>query len=334
MQFYAPEFYSQFRCLAAACPDSCCKDWEIQIDAASARYYQSLPGSLGQRLRQHLLPDADGGAVMALESGRCPMWRADGLCAIQAQLGADALCQTCRDYPRLPHDYGVFVERGLELSCPEAARLILTAPQVPVLAPVFCGSEDVEYDREAMSVLLSTRANALRIVGERAHSVQEALALLLLYGCHAQQLLDSGEASDFSPEALLPQAKALAGEADVRGFLDFFAGLEILTPQWRSRLEKPCAPAAWSGIHRNLAGYGIGRYWLQAIADYDLLNRVKLVVISCILVRLLGGDSIATAQLYAKEIENDAENLDAILDGADSHPALSDRQLLNLLLGK
>ena len=70
----------------------------------------------------------------------------------------------------------------------------------------------------------------------------------------------------------------------------------------------------------------------SSVADYDLVSRVKLIIISCLLVRLLGGDVIATAQLYSKEIENDAANIDAILDAAYTHPALTDAALLGLLL--
>ena len=60
---------------------------------------------------------------------------------------------------------------------------------------------------------------------------------------------------------------------------------------------------------------------------------MKLIVTSCILVRTLGGNTVETAQLYSKEIENDADNIDAILDGAYTAPALTDAQLLGHLWG-
>ena len=41
---------------------------------------------------------------------------------------------------------------------------------------------------------------------------------------------------------------------------------------------------------------------------------------------------IAGAQLFSKEIENDSENMDALLDGAYTAPALTDANLLGLLL--
>jgi len=75
----------------------------------------------------------------------------------------------------------------------------------------------------------------------------------------------------------------------------------------------------------------INRYWLQAVSDWDLAARVKMIVASCILVRHLGGDVIATAQLYSKEIDNDPDNVDAILDAAYLSPALTDMNLLSQL---
>ena len=76
----------------------------------------------------------------------------------------------------------------------------------------------------------------------------------------------------------------------------------------------------------------MNRYWLQAVSDYDLYSRVKFLVIACLLLRTLGGDFVETAQLFSKEIENDADNMDALLDAAYEHPAFTDAKLLGMLL--
>ena len=68
------------------------------------------------------------------------------------------------------------------------------------------------------------------------------------------------------------------------------------------------------------------------MSDYDLVGRVKLLVTACLLVYVLSGDFVETAQLFSKEIENDPDNLDAILDGAYASPVLTDQHLLSLLL--
>lgn len=331
MKQYAPAYYDRFRCIAAACTDSCCKEWEVDVDADAAAYYRTLPGALGDRLRQ-VLRDTEDGTVMTIENGRCPMWRQDGLCRIQAQLGHDALCAVCRDFPRLRHDYGDFVELGLELSCPEAARLILTSDDSSIQCTELPGGETAEYDGEAMSVLRRSREEVLRFLADSRFSVPQILAILLLYAHDVQNELDGGPAADFEPTQLLRDGEKYAKPAQMEQIFDFFKKLEILTPEWRSRLE--CGPKdmIWTEQYRALIRYFVLRYWLQAVSDYDLVSRAKLTVIACLLINALGGDMVQTAQQFSKEIENDPDNVEAILDGAYSSPAFTDVQLLGLLL--
>ena len=71
---------------------------------------------------------------------------------------------------------------------------------------------------------------------------------------------------------------------------------------------------------------------LSEDAVYDLICRVKMIVAACLLVKTLGGDPIQTAQLYSKEIENNTDNIDAILDAAYTHPLFTDENLLGLLI--
>ena len=77
--------------------------------------------------------------------------------------------------------------------------------------------------------------------------------------------------------------------------------------------------------------YGIRRYWLQAVSDFDIACRVKFLIGSCILLAHLGGDLVATAQLWSKEIENDPDNVERLLDGAYTSPAFTDLNLISLL---
>ena len=325
-----PVYFDEFTCIAAACPDSCCKEWAVQVDEDSARYYRALTGALGDDLRR-LLKEEDGETVMTIVAGRCPMWRADGLCRIQAELGEEALCKTCREFPRLTHDYGDFIERGLELSCPEAARIILSAPAAPFLSQELPGGEG-EYDAEAMEVLLRTRERALALLADNSRPVNELLALLLLYGYQAQGELDGEAERPFDGALALESVAEFVKIPEIGELPEFFADLEILTDTWAERLKQP-NPGSWECRYRNLARYFVERYWLQAVSDYDLACRVKFIIASCLLIRNLGGDLVNTAQIYAKEIENSAENVEAILDAAYSHPAFTDDKLLGLLLG-
>ena len=326
-----PSYFDSFCCIAGQCPDSCCKEWDVLVDPDKAAFYRALPGDLGDRLRQ-VLKDEDGDVYMTIENCRCPMWRQDGLCRIQAELGEEALCKTCREFPRLTHDFGDFVERGLELSCPEAARIILSASQKPAITEEIPGGSQPEYDEDAMEVLLRTREKVLSILADTSRPVKQALALALLYGYQAQGELDGEEELPFQADSALESVAEFIKIPDIREIPQFFGGLEILTAAWKTRLSR-LDPGPWQEEYRNLAIYFVERYWLQAVSDYDLTCRVKFMIISCILIRLLGGDLPATAQLYSKEIENSADNVDALLDAAYSDPAFTDDKLLGLLIG-
>lgn len=327
MKVFYPDYFENFHCIAARCPDSCCKEWAVDIDPETADFYRNLPGQLGKTLRSVLTEDN----CMILENGRCPMLRQDGLCDIQAQLGHGALCKTCREFPRLTHDYGDFVEYGLELSCPEAARLILSADHHCFLEKTASGEVAPDYDSEIMVLLQASRQAVLSFLEEN-WPLGQSLVAILLYAHHVQSALDGGEL-DATPQTCYRQCPAYRGQGDAQAILTFFQGLEILTDTWCDRLSQPPAAVNWSPELRAMARYLIERYWLQAISDFDLVCRAKLVVTGCLLVGSLRGNVVDTAQLFSKEIENDPDNIETILDGAYSSPALTDANLLALLLG-
>jgi len=328
MMISRPYYLDDFRCIAAACPDSCCKEWEVDVDDTAAAYYRSLPGALGDRLRQ-VLRDTEDGTVMTIDNGRCPMWRQDGLCRIQAELGHDALCQTCRDFPRLRHDYGDFVELDLELSCPEAARLILSSGNT-MLTRQLPGGEAPDYDPEAMATLRRSRRDYLAYL-DTAPPLPHALTVLLLYAHDVQSELDGAEPAVLEPDLALQQGKNFAKSGCMADIFHFFAQLEILTPQWKEILSGGPAPQRWVPELERVLRYLIRRYWLQAVSDYDLLCRAKFIITACLLLSAIPGELVYTAQLFSKEIENDVDNVEALLDSAYTHPAFTDVRLLGLL---
>ena len=150
----------------------------------------------------------------------------------------------------------------------------------------------------------------------------------MLYAHSVQEELDGGEKAILTPDI---SVSGVIPSNDFRPLQDFFLGLEILTPQWKTRLETTAVIPRWDASYKALLHYFILRYWLQAVSDYDIVCRAKFAVAACLLIGGLGGDLVETAQLFSKEVENDPDNVDAILDGAYFHPALTDMQLLRLL---
>ena len=328
MELIYPSYYKAFSCIASHCPDSCCHEWDVQVDAESAARWRSMEGGLGDALRAYLY-DEDGETYLRNEDGRCPMWRPDGLCRIQAERGHDELCTVCQQFPRLRHDYGDFLELGLELSCPEAARLILETP-LELVTEIVPGGEEPEYDSEIMDFLRQSRPAALALLENNAYTLPERLRLLLMLGYHVQAAIDGAEPLPFDPDAALTEAAQFAGTPDADALAQVYRELDLLTDRWKEKLDT-LTEARWDEGLCRIAQYGICRHWYQAVSDWDLTSRVKLLLSGCALTARLPGALADNAQLWSKEIENSTQNLDALLDGAYTQPGLTDANLLALL---
>ena len=124
-----PDFYDSFHCIGSKCPDNCCIGWELDIDDDTYEYYRSVEGPFGDRLRANMQgaeesSDSGAGSFHLQVNGRCPFLNESNLCDICLELGPDALCRICTDYPRYSFEWGDIIEKSLTLSCPEAERLL------------------------------------------------------------------------------------------------------------------------------------------------------------------------------------------------------------------
>ena len=211
--------------------------------------------------------------------------------------------------------------------------MILSPEYQSVLTITTPGGDAGDYDREAMEILLKSRNVLLSFWEDAPYPTSKMLAITLLYTHEVQSWLDGGDEPDFDPEELWTSANKLALSGDIGAINAFFCSLDILTPRWQARLDTP-SPAPWPKEMPLFVRYALQRYYLQAVSDYDLICRVKWIIVACLLLQYLGGDFVETAQLFSKEIENSADNMEALFDGAYTAPAFTDRVLLGLLTGK
>ena len=130
-----PDFADAFVCKADRCQHTCCRGWEIDIDAATAAYYDSLEGPLGEELRRNIDAQADGTHSFHLaQDERCPFLREDGLCRLILTLGEDALCGVCTMHPRFFIMSGQLEFAGFGLACEKAVELLLAADSLRLRA--------------------------------------------------------------------------------------------------------------------------------------------------------------------------------------------------------
>ena len=197
-QTLQPDDYSKFTCIASACEDSCCCGWKIGIDQTTYDKYKTneLPElkSLFEKNIVRLEPGTGDYAEIRLSDNICPFLNEQRLCKIQNICGESALSQTCGNFPRNMNLVDGTLERSLNLSCPEAARIMLLDPlpmqfakaqsggvagrlgNVPVLNTFDRRCADKPYE-----IFHNVRQFAIDLVQNRKYVFEDRLIILGLF---------------------------------------------------------------------------------------------------------------------------------------------------------
>ena len=180
-----PRYVQRFRCIGAACEDSCCAGWHVPIDERTFRAYTSgeAPATLRTQLaavvQLEATPRPQQHARIALDAqtNACPLLE-DGWCAIQQDWGEGQLSHTCFSYPRYTRQWQGRMLQALTLSCPEAARLALLAPDAMALET---GTATVRTEAvQAITAPASSTAAAAQAKEEMTLDALRAFALQLV----------------------------------------------------------------------------------------------------------------------------------------------------------
>ena len=102
-------------------------------------------------------------------NSRCAFLNDKNLCDLYKELGPDALCDTCRMYPRHTEEYEGLRELSLSLSCPEAARIMLSCKDPVRFLEEETEEEDdfEEFDFMMFSQLEDTRDVLFSVIQDR-----------------------------------------------------------------------------------------------------------------------------------------------------------------------
>ena len=330
VELQTPDYYDQFRCLAAACPHSCCTGWEVVIDAASAASYAAVPGPLGEKLRR-CLTKADGETCFCLTAERrCPFLEESGLCEIHRKLGEEYTSVVCREHPRFVTDFGPLREISLSAACP-AVRDLLLGSEAPLTFPMGKTPDPAAMPESLFAPLRQCRDLGLGILRTRILPLNRRLAWLLLFANEVQALLDS-DAAEGLPElcelyAWEPELPELSGKSNFnRDALSLLMQLEILEPDWPALLRAAAlddvVPEVPETVLERMACYWFFRYFLRSVFDGDALAPAQMTVFSVLAVRRLSGRIGPGEALrrFCREIEHCPENLNALRDAFCSDP--------------
>lgn len=179
MKLFAPKYYKNFKCIADKCEHNCCTGWEIDIDKTTLKKYKKLKSGYANAVKESISKGKAPHFITG-EDGRCPHLDDNGLCKIITNLGEEYLCDICKNHPRF-YNYTDICEIGIGMSCPEAARVILSSADYQAfyeIGEVDADGEELDFNgRSERSAVYEILSNASITYRERLNAIYTKYAI-------------------------------------------------------------------------------------------------------------------------------------------------------------
>lgn len=164
MYVLKPFFYNEFYCIGKDCPLTCCGGWNIIVDKDSYVKYEQYENDDKEMIGGTIVYNKkeDNYSFHLNQKGMCPLCDEEQLCKLVKEKGEEALCYTCRTYPREKIMTIEVEEHYVSLSCPAVAAFFwgLEEPLSFVLEEDSREIEKLENmseeDREAVESMYET----------------------------------------------------------------------------------------------------------------------------------------------------------------------------------
>ena len=291
-----PSYYKKFKCISKNCTDSCCADWEIDIDEDTLDFYKNVKGDFAGRLKDNIfIPGKDDEEIphfIQTKDERCPFLNECNLCDIFINLGEEHLSQICTHHPRYYDWFLNGEEQGLGLCCEEAARLILT--------------DDSENDFE----VIQTENQEEILFSESFETANDKVFTDIFFDydtlCKLIDFYMNLEINNMDWWRKLKDLKENLHEV-----------IEIkseFNEYYKDSFEQ----------YINLLKYFVYRYFMKSREDDNVTGKIKFSLISTLMIyvldvynykfygRLTLTDQINICKLYSKEVEYDEDNESAV----------------------
>lgn len=229
-----PRYVTRFGCIGPACEDSCCSGWNVSLDKKTFNAYRQATEPTLKPLiertvkrQRSMANDIHYGRIdFDSTNDDCPLME-NKLCKVQATLGESYLSHTCFTYPRQSREFGGQHEQSLHLSCPEAARQALLAPDAFDFVE---GTITVRADlvqkitsRRGMSLELmnEVRICCMRLMRTEGLALWQRLALLGLFCERLTEAMQHGRSADMP--AVIDGIVSMLGQGQIVDVLDTIA---------------------------------------------------------------------------------------------------------------
>lgn len=300
MKIVVPSYYKEFKCIDKDCEDTCCAGWEVDVDEDKYKYYKTIEGDIGKRLKDVIIPKEEGnGCSFRLkENKRCPFLNDENLCDLYIELGEESLCDTCTYFPRFINDYGATREIGLAPSCFTAAQIMVGKGDPSTLEISEDGSFNIspnDIDPDLYFKLRTFRKELFDLLWDREDSLDKRLGRMLIKAKELEENLFEDEEVSYPVENKIYSDVAssaikefqgmeivnpgswleVVGESD--SFFSSFSSKEALCNIY-IRFEKE--NEIWQQAFEQLVFYYLYRYILEAVYDGEIVNAVRIGIVA------------------------------------------------------
>lgn len=301
-----PRYYNEFSCIADKCEATCCAGWQIVVDEESLKKYKKVEGEFKQRIREGV--DFKEGVFYQKQGKRCAFLNEQNLCDMYTALGEEAFCETCRRYPRHIEEFENIREFTLSVSCPEAAKILLSQKEPVRFYEIETDAPEEEfddYDPLVYEKLLEARGEMLTVLQNRIIPIAARAAALWDFIQIFQEKMDGGTlfAEEDIYKELVPRNPETSYE-EAKALFALLYNLEFLADDWEETLAETqrilyeAGEAAyeelsqgflswqkmqmpdWDIMIEQLLVYFITTYFCGAVYDEYVASKVKMSVCS------------------------------------------------------
>ncbi len=384
MKIRVPKYFNKFKCIAGKCEDTCCAGWEIVIDEETYDYYENLSGSFGERLRNEIVNDGEdnifvlknGNCAFLNENKLCDIYNEfgeDGLCYTCKKypryieefgnLREVGISLSCPEAARIMLGDSNKVE--FELS--ENDEIITSYNDIDgMLFIELMQCRNIIFNiSQNRNIDLNVRAT---IILDFAKEVQDKINEddLTSLKTIKERYLDKNFINKTSSDLDKNISNKEQWYNDIDEYFNVFKGLKHINNNDPLGLDKVLSYIRSSVENKdiyldkykefnnfykdnmykfeNILVYFVFRYFMKAVFDYDVADKVKTAVVSYLMIKQLcivrwvesgdlsDEDIVDISHTYSKDIEHLEENIDTLAQIFKMNPVFREDRIINILI--
>ena len=384
MKIRVPEYFKDFKCIASECEDTCCAGWGIVIDDETYDKYQKVDGAFGDRLKSEIVNDAGENIFVLKgndcpflnENKLCDIYNElgeGGLCYTCRQypryleefgsLREMGISLSCPEAARII------------LRDSKKATFELSENNEEVT-----GYNDI--NARLYIELMQCRKIVFDILQDRSIELNSRAAIVISFVKEIQDKIDENEIGDikdirekynnesFIKELLcsLEQYKNKKNDKynNMHEYFNVFKNLKHINPNdplglddairyfWQSEDDKEIYLSKNDSFNKyyeepmykfeHILVYFIFRYFMKAVFDYDVSAKVKMAIVSYLMIKELSvvrftedgdfteEDIVDIAHTYSKDIEHLEENIESLAEIFETNEVFSVEKMIITLI--